>query len=190
MYANRVRIFGRERGRQQTLGEVRERLGVVSHGLARSYQKQMSAMDVVCSGFFDSVGLYRRCDDGQKKKAAAWMERLGLSGLACNPFNQLSQGQRQMILIARAMVKGPRLLIMDEPCSGLDPANRGLVLDLVERIGRTGITGLIFITHHEQEMPGCITHRLALDRGRVAACGPVAAESAKRTAEKPPGERE
>jgi len=184
VYANRIRLFGRERGPEQTLGDVRERLGVVSHGLARAYQKQMSAMDVVCSGFFDSVGLYRHCDAGQRKAAVGGMERLGLSALASNAFNQLSQGERQMILIARAMVKRPRLLIMDEPCSGLDPANRGRVLDLVERIGRGGATGLIFVTHHEQEMPPCITHRLELAHGRVAACGPVEVDCSRLKAER------
>jgi len=173
VYANRIRLFGKDRGPEQTLEEVRQRLGLVSHGLARAYQKQMSTMDVICSGFFDSVGLYRHCDAGQRNKAAEWMERLGLDALASAVFNQLSQGQRQMVLIARAMVKDPRLLIMDEPCSGLDPSNRGRVLDLVQRIGRDGATSLIFVTHHEPEIPGCITNRLVLDRGRVVACGAI-----------------
>ena len=173
VYANRIRLFGMVRGTGQTLGEIRERLGVVSHGLARAYQKRISALEVVCSGFFDSVGLYRLCDAGRKRTAAAWLDRLGIATLAPKAFNQLSQGERQMILIARAMVKNPQLLILDEPCSGLDPVNRSRVLDLVERIGRGGSTGLIFVTHHEQEMPACITHRLVLERGQVAACGPV-----------------
>jgi molybdate transport system ATP-binding protein len=81
-----------------------------------------------------------------------------------------------MVLIARAMVKSPRLLILDEPCSGLDAANRRTVLNLVESIGLSGQTGLLFVTHHEQEMPGCITHRLALDKGRVVGCGAIGDE--------------
>jgi len=173
VYANRIRLFGESRGVGQTLGEIRHRLGVVSHDLASSYQKRMSALEVVCSGFFDSVGLYRRCDDGQRAVAAGWLERLGVSSLSQTPFDQLSQGQRQMILIARAMVKPPQLLILDEPCSGLDPENREKVLERVDGIGAGGRTGLLFVTHHETEIPACMTHRLALDGGRVVACGQV-----------------
>ena len=173
VYANRVRLFGEDRGAGQTLWEIRERLGVVSHDLASAYQKRMSALDVVCSGFFDSVGLYRDCDAGKIKIARCWLAQMGVSELSRTPFNQLSQGQRQMILIARAMVKSPQLLILDEPCAGLDPENRRMVLGLLEQIGRSGTTGLIFVSHHEMEIPGCITHRLCLDRGRVVCSGAV-----------------
>jgi molybdate transport system ATP-binding protein len=173
VYANRIRLFGRDRGRDQTLGETRAELGVVSHDLASGYQKRMSALDVVCSGFFDSVGLYRHCDGEQLGIARSWLEELGLQALAGAPFNQLSQGQRQMVLIARAMVKSPKLLILDEPCAGLDPQNRRAVLRLVERIGRGGASGLIFVSHHEAEIPDCTTHRLRLDGGRVVYRGPI-----------------
>ena len=172
VYANRIRLFGKNRGADQTLGEVRGQLGVVSHDLATAYQKKMTALDVVCSGFFDSVGLYRYCDAGQIAVARHLLEIMDAKGLAQTPFNQLSQGQRQLILIARAMVKSPTLLILDEPCSGLDWENRGRVLGLVEQIG-CGATHLIFVSHHENEIPRCTTHRLVLDRGRVVACGPV-----------------
>ena len=78
-----------------------------------------------------------------------------------------------MILIARAMVKSPKLLILDEPCAGLDPENRRTVLSLVAHIGRSGTTGLIFVSHHEKEIPVCITHRLLLDHGVVVCRGAV-----------------
>jgi molybdate transport system ATP-binding protein len=171
VYANRIRLFGKDRGTAQTLWEIRERLGVVSHDLASGYQKRMSALDVVCSGFFDSVGLYRHCDAGQIKTAQRRLAQMDLSALSQTPFNQLSQGQRQMILIARAMVKSPKLLILDEPCAGLDPENRRTVLSLLERIGRRDTTGLIYVSHHEKEIPACITHRLSLDRGIVVRSG-------------------
>jgi molybdate transport system ATP-binding protein len=173
VYANRIRLFGRVRGAQQTLWETRERLGVVSHDLSSGYQKRMFAMDVVCSGFFDSVGLYRHCDAKQKATAEGWLTRLDISALSQTPFNQLSHGQRQMILIARAMVKQPKLLILDEPCAGLDPENRRAVLRLLEQIGRSGTTSLIFVSHHEKETPACITHRLSLDHGVVVREGAV-----------------
>ncbi|PID40048.1 MAG: hypothetical protein CR984_05190, partial [Proteobacteria bacterium] len=173
VHANHIRLFGKSRGTEQSLGTVRRRLGVVSHDLASGYQKRISAMDVVCSGFFDSVGLYRHCGPDQRRIAGEWLERLGLGACSGTFFDQLSQGQRQMVLIARAMVKSPQVLILDEPCSGLDAANRRRVLNLVESIGLSEHTSLLFVTHHAQEMPGCMTHRLMLDRGRVVGCGPV-----------------
>ena len=173
VYANRIRLFGKDRGNAQTLWEIRKRLGVVSHDLASGYQKRMSAFDVVCSGFFDSVGLYRHCDTMQITTARRWLVQMDISALSETPFNQLSQGQRQMVLIARAMIKNPKLLILDEPCAGLDPQNRHTVLRLLELIGRSDTTGLIFVSHHEKEIPACITHRLFLDRGIVVRSGAI-----------------
>jgi molybdate transport system ATP-binding protein len=172
VYANRIRLFGKDRGTDQTLTEVRQQLGVVSHDVAAAYQKRMTALDVVCSGFFDSVGLYRHCSAQQIATARGCLETMNIADLAPIPFNQLSQGQRQMILIARATVKSPRLLILDEPCSGLDAQNRTNVLRLVERIG-CGPTSLIFVSHHENEIPRCTTHRLVVEQGRVVYSGPV-----------------
>jgi molybdate transport system ATP-binding protein len=103
----------------------------------------------------------------QVTTAKRWLARMDISALSQSPFNDLSQGQRQMILIARAMVKNPKLLLLDEPCAGLDPENRRAVLRLLERIGRRGGTGLIVVSHHENDIPSCITHRLRLDQGIV-----------------------
>jgi molybdate transport system ATP-binding protein len=174
VYANRIRLFGKRRGAGQHLWDVKARLGVVSHDLASAYQKPLSAMQVVCSGFFDSVGLYRHCDMEQRQIAAGWLTRLGMASFGQVVFNRLSQGQRQMILIARAMVKSPRLLILDEPCAGLDPHNRRTVLNLVDQIGRRGQTGLIFVSHHENEIPTCTTHRLMVAQGK-ATCREISA---------------
>ena len=174
VHANRIRLFGRTRGPDQPLAAVRRELGVVSPALAAGYQKQMSVLDVVCSGFFDSTGLYRRCDTDQIAAARRQLERMGVAALAQIPFNHLSQGQRQMVLIARAMVKQPRLLLLDEPLSGLDPENRERILALLTAIGRSGKTGLIVVSHHRREIPHLTTHHLILARGRVVYCGPVA----------------
>lgn len=173
VHANHIHLFGQHRGPRQTLAAVRQQLGVVSHELAAGYQKQMSALDVVCSGFFDSVGLYRHCDTAQVETGRRQLARMDMAALAAVPFNHLSQGQRQMVLIARAMVKHPRLLLLDEPLSGLDQDNRNRVMALVMAIGQAGRTGLIVISHHPREIPTLTTHQLVLDRGRVCYCGPI-----------------
>ena len=122
---------------------------------------------MVCSGFFDSVGLYRQCTRQQKEIASQWLETTGIGDLDQQLFLRLSYGQQRMVLIARAMVKSPRLLILDEPCNGLDPANRKRLLDMLEVIGQTGTTNLLYVSHRPDEIPACITHRLYIKSGKI-----------------------
>lgn len=174
VYANEVWLFGRRRGAGESLWEIREKLGYVSARLQLGYRLRLPVREVVASGFFDSIGLYRRPSQAQLAAAGRWIARLGLAGLASRPFLQLSYGQRRLVLVARAMVKEPELLILDEPCDGLDPANRRRVLDLIDRIGQTA-SGLLYVTHREDELPRCLTHRLRLQAGRVVECSAVKA---------------
>ncbi len=108
------------------------------------------------------------CSNELKDLARAWIDTLGIAYLADQKFGQLSHGQCQLVLIARAMVKSPVLLILDEPCDGLDIANRDRLLQLLGVIGERTDTNLIYVTHHEEEIIPCITHVLSLDRGKIA----------------------
>ena len=161
-YSNDVRLFGRRRGSGESLWEIRERIGIVSVALQIGYRRPLTVREVVQSGFFSSIGLYRFPSAEQEQAAEAWIGRLGLMNLAERPFDQLSYGERRMVLIARAMVKSPELLILDEPCEGLDPANRKAVLSLVDRIGFESETSIVYVSHVEEELPRCLTHRLRL----------------------------
>lgn len=163
-YANTVRVFGKLRGGGGSIRELKEGIGLISAELQVRYRKAVTARDVVISGFFDSVGLYRRPSLDQQASATAWMEALGIQKLAQKRFNHLSQGEQRMVLLARAMVKPPRLLVLDEPCQGLDTGNRRLILQAVDRIAATGWTTLLFVSHLPEEVPACITHRLSLVR--------------------------
>jgi len=124
---------------------------------------------VVCSGFFDSVGLYRYCTRQQEQTARMWLQKTGVQDLAPQLFSKLSFGQQRMVLIVRAMVKTPRLLILDEPCNGLDPSNRQRLLKMLDVIGRSGATNLLYVSHRPDEMPACITRRLHIEAGRAKA---------------------
>ncbi len=165
-YSNDVRLFGRRRGTGESLWEIRRRIGIVSAALQIGYRRPLSVREVIESGFFDSIGLYRRPTDAQSAAADGWMRRLGLLQLADRPFDRLSYGERRMSLIARAMVKSPEILILDEPCEGLDPANRRAVLALVDRIGFESDASILYVSHIEDELPRCLTHAL-----RLGACG-------------------
>jgi molybdate transport system ATP-binding protein len=169
-YANEVWLFGRRRGAGESIWELREKLGFVSSRLQVAYRRSLPVLEVVASGFFDSIGLYRRPSPAQLAAAERWIGRLGLDELASRPFLRLSYGQRRLALVARAMVKEPELLILDEPCDGLDPANRRMVLELIERIGRQTAASLLYVSHREDELPRCLTHRLRLQAGRVVEC--------------------
>ena len=161
-YANEIYLFGRKRGSGESIWEIKQRLGMVSSEFQVNYRKPISAFEVVLSGFFDSVGLYRRADAEQKKIAQTWLDRLELGPLQEKRFDLLSFGERRMILLARAVVKSPEILVLDEPCQGLDPANRNRIIALMDVIGRQSHTQILYVSHHLEEMPDCITHHLDL----------------------------
>jgi molybdate transport system ATP-binding protein len=166
-YANDVILFGHPKGSGESVWQIKQQIGYVADDLQLRYQKKMHGFDVVCSGFFDSIGLYRHCSDAQRQTAQMWLETTGTQDLAAQLFSKLSHGQQRMLLVVRAMVKSPRLLILDEPCNGLDVNNRGRLLDMLDIIGCSPTTSLLYVSHRPEEMPACITHRLHLESGRI-----------------------
>jgi molybdate transport system ATP-binding protein len=165
-YANKIEIFGKQKGTGETLWEIKKHIGVVSSELQIQYRKKMSAYDVIASGFYDSIGLYQYPTAGEKVIADRWVDLLNIEDIAREPFHQLSYGQRRLILLARAMVKSPDLLILDEPCHGLDIPNRRKILTVIEMIGETP-THLLYVTNHKDEIINCITHVMRLHKGKV-----------------------
>ena len=166
-YANDIWIWGRKKGTDLSVWDIWKHIGYVSADLQAKYRAETRVFDVVCSGFHDSVGLYRRCDDLEEKIASLWLRLVGLDALAGKKFNELSFGQRQLLLIARAMVKSPLLLILDEPCDGLDANNRAKLLKMIDWMaGKTKVT-VLFTTHFRDEIPKCIQNTLILEKGKV-----------------------
>ena len=161
-YANRIRLFGRLRGSGESIWEIKKNIGLISSELQIRYCKGIQVIEVIRSGFFDSVGLYRRCSDEQIDTADRWLDTIGLAEKRDTPFDRLSYGERRLVLLARAMVKTPRLLVMDEPCQGLDPVNRRKILAITEQLCALPATHLLFITHLPEEIPRAITRVLEL----------------------------
>jgi molybdate transport system ATP-binding protein len=174
-YANRVSVFGKRRGEGESLAELRARIGIVSPELQVRYRKRVTAFETVVSGFFGSVGLYRRPSPQQADTAARWMECFGIASLSGRFFDHLSHGEQRLALLARAMVKSPPLLILDEPCQGLDRLQRRLILATVDQIVAAGSTTILYVSHHAGEVPAAITHRLTLER---SGSGPTRASGA------------
>jgi molybdate transport system ATP-binding protein len=166
-YANDVRFLGRPRGDGVSIWEVKAACGHVSPEMQIQDAAGASAFEVIVSGLFDSVGLYSTPTARQLRAARAWARSLGVTRLLGRDFASLSEGECRLVLIARALVKRPRLLVLDEPCHGLDDAHRARVREIVERVGRAGRCSILYVTHDPGELPSCVSHVLRLERGRV-----------------------
>ena len=164
-YANEIYLFGKRKGSGESIWDIKKHIGYISSDLKIEYPGKTKAFDIVCSGFFDSKGLYRYCNAEQQETARKWIKIFDVESLADKRYEHLSSGQKQLILIARAMVKSPRLLILDEPCEGLDIANREKILEITEFIGKNTNTSLIYATHNEEEILPCMTNILTLPSG-------------------------
>lgn len=160
-YSNDLTLFGRRRGSGETIWDIKRHIGYVSSSLHLDYRVSASVRNVILSGFFDSIGIYQAVSDRQRLLTEQWLTLLGLNGaIADTPFQSLSWGQQRLTLIARALVKHPALLILDEPLQGLDPLNRQLVRRWLDILMSEGDTQLLFVSHHAEDAPLCITHRL------------------------------
>ncbi|MGA9573142.1 MAG: ATP-binding cassette domain-containing protein, partial [Lysobacterales bacterium] len=161
-YCNDIFVFGYRRGNGESIWDIKRYIGYVSSALQWDYRVSMNCLNVIISGFYDSIGLYARATDMQKAIALQWLKILGLQARATQPFNQCSHGDQRLLLIARAMVKHPQLLILDEPCFGLDDINRQRMLALIEKICAGSETTVIYVNHHAEDQIEGIDHYLAL----------------------------
>jgi len=169
-----VRVFGADRWNVE---ELRSRLGVVTTDLHHQFVEghsagRIRAIEAVVSGFFATRGflINRPVTADMKARAEAMLAKLGASHLATRRLDEMSTGEARRVLIARALVTGPRALVLDEPTSGLDLVARGSFLETVRRIARDGTT-IVLVTHHVEEIVPEIDHVILLQRGRVAAAG-------------------
>lgn len=161
-YANEIYLFGQRRGSGETIWDIKRPIGMVSPALQIRYRKSLNGLAVILSGFFDSVGLYRQASRDQVAAAREWAAHLSVGHLLDRDFRRMSNGERRMVLIARAMVKQPALLLLDEPCQGLDPTNRQRLLAMLDAIITTCSTQLLYVSHRRDEIPARTTHELHL----------------------------
>lgn len=160
-YSNDLTLFGRRRGSGETIWDIKKHIGYVSSSLHLDYRVSTTVRNVILSGYFDSIGIYQAVSDRQQKLAQQWLEILGIDKRTADAaFHSLSWGQQRLALIVRSLVKHPTLLILDEPLQGLDPLNRQLIRRFVDVLISEGDTQLLFVSHHAEDAPACITHRL------------------------------
>lgn len=164
VFRNDIKIFGARRGSGETIWDIKHRLGIVSYRLHVEYRMLggTSLREVIMSGFHDSIGLYQSASDVESAAAEEWLKLGGFAGRGNEAFGDLSYGEQRAILILRAAVKCPPIMILDEPCHGLDENMRQKVLDLLDIIAESGTTTFLHVTHEPSEVLKCEKHVLEL----------------------------
>ena len=163
-YACDITLFDRPRGSGESIWDIKKHIGYVSPEMHRSYKRNLPAIRIVASGLMDSIGLYAVPNEQDYEKCRWWLDIFGIGELADRPFLQLSSGEQRLVLLARAFVKDPQLLILDEPLHGLDLWNRRLVKDVIETFCQRRNKTMIMVTHYQTELPNNITHQKFLAR--------------------------
>lgn len=169
--------------------ELRTRVGLVSSSIRQLMAESEPALDTVASGRHAMIDYWGTPSTDERREAAAILKSVECSHIADRPWAVLSQGERQRVLIGRALMAHPRILILDEPCAGLDPVAREDFLDFIERLSKpdahrrksrttqkSSPPTLILVTHHVEEIRPCFTHALLLKQGRVVGSGPIASQ--------------
>ena len=165
-YACDIELFGRRRGTGETIWDIKRHIGYVSPEMHRAYHYNAASIRIVASGLKDSIGLYVKPTDEEYDICRQWMKVFGVEELADRPFLSLSSGEQRMVLLARAFVKAPDLLILDEPLHGLDLQRRRMVRQIINDYSLIPGKTLIMVTHYEDELPESITHKIFLRRIR------------------------
>ena len=161
-YACDISLFGHKRGSGESIWDIKRHIGYVSPEMHRSYKQNIPSIEIVASGLKDTVGLYTRPKEDEKIQCRKWLNVFGIGNLEDRKFHEMSSGEQRLVLLARAFVKEPDLLILDEPLHGLDDINRKMVKDIVDDYCKNPEVTLIYVTHYQEELPRCIDHSISL----------------------------
>lgn len=162
-YANNIILFDKKRGTGESIWDIKKHLGYISPEMHLYYQKNVSCLEVVGSGFFDTIGLYRKCDKEQVRTSIQWMKTFGIENLKNSSFLTISNGEQRLVLLARVFVKNPSLIILDEPLHGLDMSNKFRVIQIIEEFCDSN-KSLIYVTHQKEELPTLINQEFILTK--------------------------
>ncbi len=163
-YACDIELFGYKRGTGESIWDIKKHIGYVSPEMHRACHHDLKSLIVVASGLNDSTGLYRHPDEEEIKRCLFWMRIFGIEDLYDRSFLKLSDGEQRLVLLARAFVKDPKLLVLDEPFHGLDLKNRLMATEVIETFCKRKDKTLIIVSHYLEEVPSCVDKELKLVR--------------------------
>jgi molybdate transport system ATP-binding protein len=166
-YANDIVLFDRRRGTGESIWEIKQKIGYLSPELHLYFDPAATAFTAIASGFFDTIGLFRLLNPQQEALVWNWLQYLECEKHAHQLLSGLPASLQRLILLTRAVIKKPPLLVLDEPCQGLDDLQTGFALGLVDQYCRQNGAGLIFVSHYRDEFPSCIAHNLRLEKGAI-----------------------
>ena len=163
-YALNLEIFGRMRGSGESIWDIKKHIGYISSEMHLYFREDQPCLKIVASGLFDTIGLFRTCNESQNKVALEWMKLLEIDYLKDKSFLKISGGEQRLVLLARTMVKNPNLLILDEPLHGLDIHHKSVARRLIERYSEQVGKSLIYVTHKKEEIPECVDNVFELKK--------------------------
>lgn len=167
-YANHIYLFDKRRGSGESIWDIKHKIGFVSPEMHQYFQSNSRCLDIILSGYTDTMHvIHKRISVDQRYTALLWMELLGMIELKDRKFKSLSAGSQRLVLLLRALVKNPPLLILDEPCQGLDDEQKTHFKNVIETVCNDPDKSLIYVTHYEEEIPSCVEHVLHLKNGIV-----------------------
>ena len=156
-YANDITLFDRKRGSGESIWEIKDAIGYVSPEMQLFFKSNSNVREIIMQGMRNSLNMYRSATNEESEITDSWLSLLGVEHLAERKFSDLSTGEQRLVLVARAMIKQPELLVLDEPLHGLDASRKRLVKDIINTIVEKNNTSLIFVTHYNSEIPSCVT---------------------------------
>jgi molybdate transport system ATP-binding protein len=166
-YANDITLFDKRRGTGESIWDIKRNIGFLSPELYQYFPNDQSGLQVVESGYYDTQGLFKVSVPQKAAKAMQWLEALGIAYCARKPLKSMPASAQRLCLLARALIKNPPLLILDEPCQGLDKEQRKRFNSIVDTVVETSGVTLIYVTHYAEELPNCINQILTLRNGKV-----------------------
>jgi len=163
-YTNDLTVMGIRRGTGESIWDIKQHMGIVSSDLHRNFRVPGSVLACILSGLFDSIGLYRQVDAAREKLAMEWLERLGMEKSGTVPFRELGYADQRLVLIARALIKSPQLLVLDEPTQGLDAPNRFAILNFLEDVAKENLATILYVSHREDEFRSFFGQHVKLEK--------------------------
>lgn len=163
-YSQNITLFDRKRGSGESIWDIKKKIGYVSPELHLYFKEGGTCFSVVASGLFDTQGLFKRLSEEQKAQVTHWMQVMGIAHLAERSFRQISGGEQRMVLITRALVKNPELLILDEPCQGLDRIQTERLKTVLDYLAANSEMTLLYVSHYDRDVPSCVNQTLELKR--------------------------